>query len=78
MRDIGLVVYSNDDAEEIFVTTTFYEEKFKNETFGDPESDRNIEDYTRSLSFNKVKIEIEGPKCVGCGAAPHESNGCDR
>lgn len=56
MRDITLVVFTNDKTRQVFVTTAFYEEKFVQETFGQPNSKQKIEDFERTTSDNVVCI----------------------
>lgn len=56
MKDVTLVAYLGSCA---FVTTLANEEKFKDEVFGNPESQYDIEDFTRLESVNSIAIRVD-------------------
>lgn len=58
MRDVTLVIFTAKDQTESFVTTAFNEAKFVQETFGQPDSERKLEDYERLTMDNVVHFEF--------------------
>jgi hypothetical protein len=57
MKDVTLVVYQDD--YEVFVTTEANEANFVQEFFGQPDSERKLEDFERQEATNLVGIALE-------------------